>query len=66
MELGLDFDKINAAVTEHHFTSKITPDQADGQALGVRQTLTFFVNGRQLARLADADLRTLIEDELKR
>ena len=66
IELKLDLGKMNAALEQHRFTSKITRDQADGQSLGVRQTPTFFVNGRQLARLGDADLKALIEEELKR
>lgn len=66
MELGLDLGKMSAAITQHRFTSKITRDQADGQSLGVRQTPTFFVNGRKLARFGEADLRALIDDELKR
>lgn len=65
MELGLDIEKINKAVTENRYTSKITRDQADGQSLGVTQTPTFFVNGRKLARFSETDLRALIDDELK-
>ncbi len=65
MELGLDIEKINKAVTENRYTSKITRDQADGQSLGVTQTPTFFVNGRKLARLNEADLRLLIDEEMK-
>ncbi|WP_369334178.1 DsbA family protein [Vibrio alginolyticus] len=38
----------------------------DGQTLGVRQTPTFFVNGRRLARFSESDLRALINEELKR
>lgn len=66
IELNLDLAKMNAALEQNRFTAKITRDQADGQSLGVRQTPTFFVNGRQLARLGDADLWSLIEEELKR
>ena len=36
------------------------------RSLGVRQTPTFFVNGRKLARLGEADLRTMISEELKK
>jgi hypothetical protein len=32
----------------------------------VRQTPTIFVNGRRLARLSAADLRSLINEELNR
>jgi len=65
-ELGLDLEKINAAIRENRFAAKLDRDRRDGQSLGVRQTPTFFVNGRQLARLNEADLRSLINEELKK
>jgi protein-disulfide isomerase len=66
MELGLDLNKFEAAVKENRFAAKLERDKKDGQANGVRQTPTIFVNGRQLARLNEADLKALIEDELKK
>ena len=66
MELGLDLEKVNTAVTQNRFTTKITRDQKDGQNLGVRSTPTFFVNGRQLARLGEQELRSLIDEELRK
>lgn len=65
-ELGLDLDKAAAAVKDRRFDAKIERDKKDGQALGVRQTPTFFVNGRELARFGELDLRELIEEELKK
>ena len=65
-ELGLDVAKIRAAVAENRYASKVERDRRDGQSLGVNKTPTFFVNGRQLARFSQADLRALIEDELKK
>lgn len=38
----------------------------DGQSLGVSKTPTFFVNGRQLMRFSKEDLKSLIEEELKK
>jgi len=64
-ELGLDMAKIKAATNENRFQEKLQRDLKDGQTLGVRQTPTFFVNGRRLARFSEADLRALIDDELK-
>lgn len=64
-ELGLDLEKINAAVKENRYQAKLERDKRDGQSLGVRQTPTFFVNGRKLQRFSEADLRALIDDELK-
>ena len=66
MELGLDTEKINSAVKENRYRSKLERDRRDGQSLGVRQTPTFFVNGRKLLRFSEPDLRALIEDELKK
>jgi len=66
MELGLDLNKFDAAVKENRYASKLERDRKDGQSLGVSKTPTFFVNGRQLARFSEADLRSLIEDELKK
>ena len=65
-ELGLDLAKINAAVKENRYQTKLQRDLRDGQTLGVRQTPSFFVNGRKLQRFGEADLRALIEDELKK
>ena len=65
-ELGLDLEKANAAVRENRYSAKIEQDKKDGQSLGVRQTPTFFVNGRQLVRLGDSELRALIDEEMRR
>jgi protein-disulfide isomerase len=66
MELGLDLNKFETAVKENRFAAKLERDKKDGQANGVRQTPTIFVNGRQLARLNESDLKALIEEELKK
>jgi len=65
-ELGLDLAKANAAVKENRYAAKIDLDKKDGQALGVRRTPTFFVNGRELVRFGEADLRQLIDDEMRK
>ncbi len=66
VDLGLDVEKISSAIRENRYAEKMERDKRDGQSLGVRQTPTFFVNGRQLARLHGAELRALIDDELKK
>lgn len=63
-ELGLDIEKINSAVKENRYAAKLDRDKKDGQAVGVRQTPTLFVNGRRLASLYEANLRSLIDEEL--
>lgn len=65
-ELGLDRAKAAAAVAENRYGAKIERDKKDGQSLGVRQTPTFFVNGRKLAKLGEGELRSLIQAELGR
>lgn len=64
-ELGLDAGKMDGAFAEKRYTAKLDRDKKDGQALGVQQTPTIFVNGRKLARLYESDLKSLIEEELK-
>lgn len=63
-ELGLDTEKTGRAINERRFEAKVERDKKDGQSLGVRQTPTFFVNGRQVAGLGEAELRSLIDAEL--
>lgn len=65
-ELGLDVERVRAAVNGNRYAAKVERDRRDGQTLGVTKTPTFFVNGRQLARFSQQDLRALIEDELKK
>lgn len=65
-ELGLNPEQLNAAAGQRKYAEKADRDLQDGRALGVRQTPTFFVNGRRLARLSLADLRSLINEELNR
>jgi protein-disulfide isomerase len=59
-------EKVRAAVAANRYAAKVERDRRDGQSLGVTRTPTFFVNGRQLARFSQYDLRALIEDELKK
>ncbi len=64
-ELGLDVERVRAAVAENRYASKVERDMKDGQSLGVSKTPTFFVNGRMLMRFSQQDLRSLIDEELK-
>lgn len=65
-ELGLDTDKAAKSVSEKRFEAKIQLDKKDAQSLGARQTPTFFVNGRMLAKFGEPGLRELIEEEMKK
>ena len=66
MVVGLDVEKFKAAVKENRFAAKVERDKRDGLSLGVRQTPTIFVNGRQLAILSEPALTYLVEQELKK
>jgi protein-disulfide isomerase len=65
-ELGLDVERLRSAVAQDRYASKVERDRRDGESLGVTRTPTFFVNGRQLARFSQQDLRALIDSELKK
>jgi protein-disulfide isomerase len=66
MELGLDVEKVNSAIAQNRYAAKLERDKKDGQALRVTRTPTFFINGRLLARLSEQDLKSLIDEELKK
>ena len=65
-EIGVDMVKASVSIDARKFEEKIERDRKDGQGLGVRRTPTFFVNGRELARFGEADLRALIDEEIKK
>jgi protein-disulfide isomerase len=65
-ELGLDVEKVRAAVAENRYAAKVERDMRDGQSLGVTKTPTFFVNGRMLMRFGEPHLRALIDEELRK
>ena len=65
-ELGLDVERVRAAVAGNRYVSKVERDMKDGQSLGVTKTPSFFVNGRMLMRFGEAPLRALIEEELRK
>ncbi len=66
VDFGLDLEKFKAALKENRYMGKFERDYKDGQSLGVRKTPTIFVNGRQLSRLSEPDLRYMVEQESKK
>ena len=48
-QLGLDMTKFKDKVESRAYNTKISRDMADGNALGVNATPTFYVNGTKLA-----------------
>ncbi len=63
-ELGLNIDQLKASITDPKHSAKVDRDMRDVDAMNVSRTPTFFVNGRQLARFNQQDLRNLIREEL--
>lgn len=59
-ELGLDMDKYDAAMAADETKERIRKDIADGQALGVTGTLTFFLNGEKLILNTEDQFRQLL------
>jgi len=47
-EDGLDEAKFSACVQDPHIVQRIRRDQADGRALGIDATPTFFLNGKKI------------------
>lgn len=64
--LGLDLDKLNSFIKAASYASKLERDKRDGQSLGVRQTPSFFVNGRKLTQFGESQLKALVAEELKK
>ena len=64
-ELGLDLAKYDAAVADEKTIDRIRKDVADGKALGVTGTPTFFLNGQKLTLSTEADFRQKLTDAAK-
>jgi protein-disulfide isomerase len=63
-ELGLDIEQFTADLQNPEYLVKIERDQADGEALGVRGTPTFFINGQRVEPLSAERIVEMIEAEL--
>ena len=59
---GLDLAKYDAAVADEATLERIRKDAADGTALGVTGTPTFFLNGKKLVLNTEAEFRQLLSD----
>ncbi|NUT73218.1 thioredoxin domain-containing protein [Pseudarthrobacter sp. C4D7] len=64
-QLGLDLAKFDAVVANQDTEERILADIADGNALGVSGTPTFFLNGEKLALSTKADFRQKLADAVK-
>jgi protein-disulfide isomerase len=65
-EMGLNVDAVTAVAKSSGTERRIQMDLADGTAVGVTGTPTFFVNGQLLTRLGHEPLRTAILAALRK
>jgi len=64
-QLGLNLTDFDAAVADPKTEERILADIADGNALGVNGTPTFFLGGEKLALSTKADFRQKLADAVK-
>jgi len=63
-ELGLNLEQFNQTLDDQTYRTKIQRDSADGSAVGVAGTPTFFVDGAKFSGSLQS-LVTMIEDKVK-
>ena len=61
---GLDVEAAQAQMKAPQTMAILNQDRADVEAMGVRQTPTFFVNGRPVDPFGEEALRTLVAEEV--
>lgn len=64
-DLGLDMAAYDTAYNDPATLDRIRKDAADGQALGVQGTPSFFVNGQQIKPKSYADFSTAVDAALR-
>lgn len=65
-DLGLDMTKWDAAYNDAATTDRINLDVADGKALGVEGTPTFFINGQRIQPKSPDELSDALDQALGR
>lgn len=63
LKIGIPKAKLDQDLIAKH-GAKVRQDEADGNAVGVTGTPTFFINGKMLRELGEEPLRSAIEAEL--
>lgn len=63
---GLDVEAAVSQMKAPDVVAVFNQDKADVEAVGIRQTPTFFVNGRPLDPFGEAELRALVAAEVDR
>ena len=61
---GLDVELARREMLSPDITATLNQDMADGDELGVRQTPSFFVNGKPLVSFGERQLSKLVHDEV--
>jgi protein-disulfide isomerase len=64
-ELGLNVDQFKKDLTDHKFRDFINADKADGEALNITGTPTFYINGQKSSDFSKATLKGMIDEALK-
>ena len=64
-EVGLDVARVRADMRDPRISAIIEQDLADAEALGVRKTPGFFVNGKPLETFGQRPLAQLIKAEIR-
>ncbi|MBU0726700.1 MAG: thioredoxin domain-containing protein [Alphaproteobacteria bacterium] len=62
---GLDAEKARAQMLAPSVMAVLNQDRADVEAMGVRGTPTFFVNGKPLSSFGEKELRALVAAEVE-
>ena len=62
--VGLDVEAAESQIRMPDVVAVLNQDRSDVEAVGVRQTPTFFVNGRPLDPFGEAELRRLVAAEV--
>lgn len=64
--VGLDLERVRNDMNSPAVTRRLEQDMADAQAMGVKQTPEFFVNGRPMPSFGLQQLQDLVNEELRR
>ena len=64
-EVGVDVERVKADMMNPEITAALEQDLADGEALGVRKTPGFFVNGKSPEQFGPGPLAELIKAEIR-
>ena len=64
--VGLDLDKYAACVDGQRYAGRIEASVQEGEAMGVRGTPSFYVNGRPFERSTSDDFKALVDSLTKK